>query len=152
MTVVFKCLGIIILFISLSALGFYAATKTERHLKVTGEFIAYITELRDRILYEGSELSVLIQKVFGQSPLIELKDGKITVTDCGINKTERKIVEDFFIKLGSTECQGEISRAELCISLLRDEQSRTASQTAEKSKLYRILGVCGGILGCILFI
>lgn len=152
MTVILKIVGIFALFLSATALGFYAAAKAEMSFKNINLFIGYITELRDRILYEGSEITELIEKIFSGGELIRLQDGKVLINECGISKDDRKTLEEYFSRLGSTERQGEINRAELCLTLLNESRKKLAEDTKEKSKLYRILGVCGGILGCILVI
>ena len=152
MTVIFKIAGILALCFSATALGFYAAARAELCLKNLNLFISHITELRDRILYEGSEIYELIKRIFENSELITLKDEKILVNNCGIKADDKKTLEDFFQRLGSTERQGEINRAELCLTLLKESREKLVLETKEKSKLYRILGVCGGALVCILVI
>ena len=147
-----KFLGFVMLFFAAAALGFFAAFKSESELKNLEFFITKITELRDRILYDGSEIGVLINKIFGDTKMLKVENGRFIISDCLLGSGERKVLYEFFSKLGSTERQGEISRAEFCLSALKESSKRLSVQTREKSHLYRILGVCCGILICIIFI
>ena len=150
--IIIKILGIAILFFTATALGFFAAFKGECELKNLNFFIARITELRDRILYDGSEKELLLNKVFDGSELFEIKNGKVMVLDSVVCHDDKKILDEFFLLLGTTERHSEVNRAELCLTRLKESSKRLSVQTHEKARLYRILGVCGGILGCILFI
>lgn len=149
---VIKIIGLAILFFTATALGFFVAHKGEAELKNLNYFIVKITELRDRILYDGSEIEILINKIFTDAPLLKSENGRATVAENLVGKEEKKILDEFFGSLGTTERQGEISRAEFCILTLSESSKRISLQTREKSHLYKILGVCSGILVCILFI
>ena len=77
---------------------------------------------------------------------------KIDILRNKIDIIDKKILDEFFLLLGTTERHSEVNRAELCLTRLKESSKRLSVQTHEKARLYRILGVCGGILGCILFI
>ena len=149
---IIKLIGILVLLFSVSAYGFYKAAKVELAEKRILQYISCISELRDRILYDGSEVLTLVKNTFGNSPLVIIKNGRVHTADCGIDDSERKIIEEFFARLGTTERQGEGSRAELCLSTLKKRNELLAEETAKKAKLYRILGVCGGIFLVIMCI
>jgi len=149
---VLKLLGFGILFFTATSLGFCAAFKGEAELKNLNFFITKITELRDRILYDGSEIGVLINKIFGDSRMLKFENGKVIIADYLVRHEDKRILDEFFKKLGTTERQGEISRAEFCLLTLKESSKQLSAETREKSHIYRILGVCSGILGCILFI
>lgn len=152
MTVIFKTIGLILIFLTGALGGFYIAFKNENELKNLNLFISYILELRNRILYNGGEIEELIRKIFVKKELITLNDGKILISDRVVRKKDLKILEEFFTKLGSTEQSSEIARADLCLSRLKESQKELSAEISEKSRLYRILGVSFGILGCILVI
>lgn len=152
MILIIKLMGTLTLLVSMSAYGFYMASKVEVATKRILEYIACITELRDRISYNGGELLNIVKSAFGDLPIIIFENGRVHTADCGIGERERKIIDDFFIKLGTTERQGEINRAELCITLLKERHKHLAEENAQKAKLYRILGVSAGIFGSIIFI
>lgn len=150
--IIIKIAGFTLLISTATALGFYAAAKGENQLKNLNQFIIYITELRDRIMYDGSEIYLLINKIFGDSKLLCFKDGKFTLNNINIRCEEKRILDEFFSNLGTTEQQGEISRAEFCIISLKERQKQISKEIYEKSRLYRILGICSGILVSIIFI
>ena len=149
---IIKLMGIVILLTSMTAYGFYMASSAMTVTKRILEYITCITELRDRISYNGGELLSIVKSAFGELPIIVIKNGRVYTTDCGIGERERKIIDDYFTKLGTTERQGEINRAELCITLLKERYNSLAKENAEKAKLYRILGVSAGIFVSIIFI
>lgn len=152
MTVLFKTIGLLLIFFTSASFGFYWAFKSENYLKNLNLFISYILELRDRILYNGGEIEELISKIFVTKGLITLKNGKVLTQKDSVREKEFKILEEFFSKLGSTEQSSEIDRADLCLSRLKEGQKELSLETYEKSRLYKILGVCCGLLGCILVI
>jgi len=149
---IIKFLGVIILLVSVAGYGFYKAAKAELAAKRVLQYVSCITELRDRIFYDGSEVVTLVKAAFGELPLVVIEDGRIHTADCGIADSERKIIEDFFNRLGTTERQGEVSRAELCLSLLKEKNKIISEETVKKAKLYRILGICGGLFLAIIFV
>lgn len=152
MTAIFKITGLILIFLTSALGGFYLAFKNETEFKNLNLFISYILELRDRILYNGGEIEELITKVFGKNTLITLNDGKVLITDGAVRQKDLNTLEEFFQKLGSTEQSSEIDRADLCLSRLKESQKELSKETSEKSRLYKILGVSCGLIGCILVI
>lgn len=152
MTVIFKITGLLLIFLTSASFGFYLAFKNENQLKNLNLFISYILELRDRILYNGGEIEELISKIFVTKGLITLNDGRVLIEKSSVREKDQKVLEEFFSKLGSTEQSSEIDRADLCLSRLKQSQKELTKETQEKSRLYKILGVCCGLLGCILVI
>lgn len=152
MTLIFKLTGLLLIFFTSASFGFYSAFKSENNLKNLNLFISYILELRDRILYNGGEIEELISKIFLTKGLVTLKDGRVLIEKGSVREKDLKVLDEFFSKLGSTEQSSEIDRADLCLSRLKQSQTELTLETQEKSRLYKILGVCCGLLGCILVV
>jgi len=84
---------------------------------------------------------------------VEYLDGGIVrVTADALTKEDEKIIEDFFCRLGSSERDGEVGRADMCLELLKIQREKAAAASREKKDLYKSLGICCGIFGSILII
>ena len=151
MIVLFKFTGAILITLSCTYMGFLAALRLKNREKSLAEYEGLILELKNRIIYDGREIAGLIAMIFPKDKLM-LSGSDIEITDRFINGQDRRILEEFLLKLGTTEEAGETDRAQLCIEQLRIQRQKAALDYREKSNLYKTLGLCLGIFGSIIFI
>ena len=151
MKIIFKITGAIFIMLSCTYFGFSAAIKLRQREKSLLEFEGYIRELKNRIIYDGSEVSYLLSVIFPPDMLTFSNKG-IDITDNRLNAEDKRILEEYFLKLGTTESESEADRAALCIEQLKVQQKKAAEDCRQKSNLYRTLGLCCGIFGSIILI
>ena len=152
MNLLFKTTGIILILAASTIMGLCFSARLQTRKRRLKEFIILITELKDRIFYECSEVNTLVKKIFKGKELLEFDGNKFFISKGVFLEEELKILNDFFNKLGTTEMQGEINRAELCIKLLNEQYEKISKTVDEKAKLYRILGMSAGILVSVMLI
>ncbi len=152
MSLIIKVIGALILILSSTLCGFYAALTLKLRERQLSNYKWYITELKERIFYEETEADPLIKSIFGDSGTVKRIKGKYYISDKSLKNRDKEILNEFFSRLGSSEKESEIARAELCLSLLEAERITAAKQIEERSRLYKILGVCAGAVCSILLI
>ena len=152
MIILFKLVGGFMIFISCAFFGFSAAFKLNETEKTLLKYKTSISEIKERIFYDECESEEIIKSVFKNNALVKIDNGKFKVTSNYITKNTRDILEEFLSRLGSSEKQSEVERAELCLRLLEAEHKVISNQIAEKARIYKVLGVCIGMAGGILLI
>ncbi len=152
MSLIIKVLGAVLIILTGAGFGFLASVKLTLREKQLAEYEGGISELKTRLYYEGNEKERLIKGVFTKKEIEYLNDGKIKIAADALTNEDKKILEDFFRRLGSTERDGEVRRADMCLELLKVQREKAQAASREKKDLYKSLGLCCGIFGSILMI
>lgn len=146
MNIVFKLLGMLLLFVSCAAFGFFKAASFERRHKRLDMICRCMDELYCRILHSSGELDPLMRASFG-----EPRDSLIE-RECGagiLKREELELLTEFVSSLGSSDTESECSRILLYKSLFEARRDGARASCESGCRLWRTAGVCVGIAGCI---
>ena len=149
---IIKLCGMVLLLTASTAIGYLRAFLLERRARKLQEFEKCITELKERIYFDGGEISRLLKSTFGGKDLIEVHNDRVKLCNCGITVEDAAVLEEYFAKLGAGEGENECARAKLYLTLLEKQRKEAEQKVAELSRLYRILGFSAGIFGLIFFL
>lgn len=151
MPLLFKGVGLLLIFTVCSAFGFLKSTALRKRAERLSEWARCISRLSEYIRADKSEIDSLIKKCFGTDRAFFTDNG--IRFDKGFLKAEdTAILDELFSVLGTADAEGEYRRT-LMYSALVEKQARLAEDECGKlCKLYSVLGVLGGIFICVFFI
>lgn len=148
--VIFKFLGLIIIFCLPLHLGFSAAKSLKKRAESLSFLCKTMQELKERLRYEGSERNRLISDVFGSLDFLE-NNSESGIFE-GLTDSDRVIFKEFLDEFGYGDKSTELKRIDLYISQLYKQRSQAEKDSQEQGKLYRTIGASAGLAVCILLI
>ncbi len=138
----FKGLGFALILLTTTVLGFLKANSLNLRYKKLCNIKNAVTDLKQRIRFSRSEIDKLLA--------ISFKD--IPDYYSNLEKDDIEIVEGFIENIGMADTKAECERCELCISLLDTKIAEAQKNCTELNKLYKSMGVLGGVFICIFFL
>lgn len=164
-----KLIGGLIICLSMSALGLKKAVMLDKRLEILNEFEKSLILLKGEIKYSAASLPEAVLSVSNRtSELIkefyeriyeqisnnnELKFKTVweeSVTEVfkdDILSTEDKaVIREPGTQLGHLDVSMQLRSIDLCMDRLKERQMSAAEDIKEKSKLYKTMGVAGGVL------
>ena len=147
----FKIIGLLILFISSSMLGFLKSYNLKmRAEKLKGLCLSF-EMLASRIKAEKTELERAVLLSFSEDT-VYIKESKAVINPALLEKEDISLVEEFFESFGRRDINSEYERVLLFASLLQKQRKDAEEKKEKLSKLYNSLGVLFGIFICIFFL
>lgn len=146
MNIAFKLLGMLMLFMSCTAFGFYRAISLENRYKRLDKICRCMDELYNRILHSSGEIDRLMYASFGESAdsLIE-KEKTLEI----LKHEETELLSEFLSSLGSGDTESECSRIMLYKSLFEACRDSASRDCESGCRLWRTAGICVGVATCI---
>jgi stage III sporulation protein AB len=170
-----KIIGSFLIIFAATCLGFHTAlsfAKRPRHLR---QIISCLAALKSQINYSSSHLSEAllkstagvggpVERLFKNTGAILNEEGYLTPQEAlrlaykeeqeelALKRPERELLSVLFANLGimdKSEQQKTISLAEYQLKLMQEEAQEFSARNV---KMYRYLGVCGGVAVVIIFI
>lgn len=151
MRLIFKVLGLIIVFCVFSLWGFLKANVLSARSRKLGVLTRSINQLAEFIKNDGSEIARLINMCFEKSE-VAVRDGKINFNNLFLEKEDIALLDGFFEGLGKNDRQSEYERTKLFAKTLEKQSIEAREKNANLSKLYSSLGVLIGIFFVIFFL
>ena len=111
-----------------------------------------LTDMKNRLRYEGNERLRLISEAFSGSGLLEISNGEIIILPCGLSENDCSVLYNLFDSFGSGDLNSEIERIELFLSVFEQKRQDADTNASQQVKLYRTLGICAGAVICLIFI
>lgn len=69
-----------------------------------------------------------------------------------LHNSDKELLSSFGSQLGTTDLEGQLSHIELCRAMLSKQLSEAEEEQRQKGRLYRTLGVFGGVSAAIMLI
>lgn len=156
-----KLMFSLIIIICASLVGNTFSLRIINRKKTLSEIIKAISRMKTLICFEKTDVNDLIKNCFASEefPLLDCTDlengftygeafkscvskisGKFSLT-----KSDKDLLTEFCVFLGSTDVVGQVAHIELYIRLFEERLELVREQANSKSKLYRVLGFS---LGC----
>lgn len=165
-----KIIGAFFVIITGIMLGFSASAKLSRRVQFLEGYISALKEASIRIRYTACDITELFRcdgsgavdimlRLFTQ----KVKSGKSaknawtsavnTLSDKKqLAKEDKTLIEEFGTTFGTSDVDGELTHIQAHITLLSDRLEKARTEQTEKSKLYKILGLFGGVTLAVIFI
>lgn len=139
MALLFKILGFILIIATTFSIGFLKSSELGIRYKKLQSIQKGIGELKERIRMGGGEIDRLLASSFHQYP----------IDYCSLEKDDIEILNDFFSNVGLSDTKSEYERCEVYINLLKDKIEEANAKYRETARLYKSIGLLGGIFICI---
>lgn len=161
-----RFVGIFLVSLLPALLGFSMASRLSRRIAVLNELKLLISEIKEQIRYSSREICPLLKMIGGKGCysnllfLNELTDDGVwnprlkddDLLSCGLCKEDLSAVKNFFLGLGTSDTEGQISHCELYFAELTKMAGEAERLQSDKGRLYRTLGMIGGIGVAIMLI
>ena len=97
------------------------------------------------------ELHIAINNAFSKCIFLRFCEDKILCEDEDL-KNDKSLIEEFFSQLGSTTKKIECDHINHFILKLKTHLKQSEEDIEQKSKIYQIMGICGGLTAGMLLI
>ncbi len=148
-TVFLKFLGLVLIFISSAAFGFYKSFSLRQKQKNLLKICKSVSLLGDLIRTSGAEKNELLEKAFGEDFLSKISNCPSLLK---LEKNSLSLLGEFLNSFGSGDAEAEYNRSKAYCELFYKEYYHLEEQNSSQCKLYSSLGVLFGIGLCIFFL
>ena len=148
MKILFKAIGLAVLFFSSCFFGFCEAEKLKDRVKRLAFFVRAASEYAGRVRVGTEEVDRLLLLCFGER-YIRRRENGFSVLPCFTGKEDAALAEEFFRDVGMGDAQSEYERTNLYITLFSKRLEEAEKDVRERCRLFRALGVLGGCFLCI---
>ncbi len=138
----FKFLGLICLLLCCTAFGFLKANSLKCRLDALQKIKNGLLSLKERLRLHSGDKERLINTCFPN----------INKLMQSLNEDDKRLWNEFFSQLGSSDTQNEYERCLAFITLFDNKITALAGDVGEQQRLYKSLGFFSGVFLCIFFI
>lgn len=161
---ILKLIGLFLISVAGSLVGINASLRLKLRVDFLEKYIALMYETKTRIRLSACDIRELFKSDSGFEPIDFLtseftrnikkkstaKNAWKTAVDSSfkryrISKIDKDLISEFGTDFGQNDIDGEINHINLHIALLEDRLKKARTELAQKGKLYRTLGIFGGI-------
>lgn len=135
-----KLCGMVLLFSASFLFGVFKAGECNKRVKMLGETVAGLSRLRDRVMYGGGEREKLFKACF---------PNKDFLYDSSFNEEDKRLLKEFFSAFGSGGTESECERITLYEQIFTKRRNDAENYAARTCKLWKTVGFCAGLAGCI---
>lgn len=153
-------------------MGLIASARLKTKVEFYTQLLVIITEFKTHIRYLGTTLNTLLKLKRKDETLLTpmlnkcceyLNSGlpfeaslekslSCIPASCGLTPQEKQLVLDFGRGLGTTDTEGQITHLDMYYKIFSDKLIQVKSEQSKKSKLYKTLGLSGGVALALLII
>ena len=144
----FKILGLGVVFLVSAALGRLKSEKLRQRRDKLGEIIKALNRLCDLVRIGGYEIDELISLCFDSS-VLSFEKGNFFICEEYLLKEDISLLKELFSGFGVSDKEGEAKRIKLFCSLLEDKHYNAEKNFSELGRLYRSVGLLSGLILCI---
>ena len=157
-----KILGLLVVFLSSTAVGIYTSNKVKNQLKQQQEVINFLVYIKNQIEFFNSPINDIYTSFDSKDNRVSslaknlcnkgwsLKNDDIAALSV-TEKTKTYLVL-FGEKLGKSNKTEQLSHCEYYLRIINDEYKLCEKNAPQKSKMSIVLGIYAGIMLIILFI
>lgn len=146
-----KLLGIILIVISSSFIGFSKSYALSARYKKLSLFYDGINTLYEYIEQGGCELNIVIKNSFSKCAFLSRESDKLLCFDADLKK-DKALIEEFFVCLGTCTKRVECDRINAFRQKIKTHLKEAQNDILQKSKIYQTFGICIGLTVAILLI
>lgn len=131
-----------------------------------GKFCVFISLLQTRIRYDSADIFTLVSCCAEGSglELFESADDTLPFADfwnseiekipkkAGLNNSDKELLSEFGSLLGTTDVEGQLKHLELYGSIFQKRLNDSQAEFRDKSRIYRALGLFGGISAALIIL
>lgn len=150
MRLIVKALGLLFILLTCTLAGFlkaYSVSKTYENLR---KAISATRELAARIKL-GGEIGELISLTFGEGIANYTSKG-IILNRKALKEGELKVLEELFSDIGMRDLDSEYNRTISFAEILEKRYLEQSADCKELCRLYKSVGLLGGVFLCIFFL
>ncbi len=146
-----KGIGLLLIFVSASLLGFFYAFRVKKRVKKIEGICTSVKLLANDIKIGSGSKEELILKRFSKESAY-FSAGKPIVNRSFLKTEEADVLEEFLIELGCRDRTFEYKRATSYLNQLEEILKKAAAESDKICKLYCSMGMLVGVMLCILLI
>ena len=131
-----------------------------------GKFCVFISLLQTRIRYDSADIFTLVSCCAEGAglELFESADDNLPFADfwnseiekipkkAGINNSDKELLSEFGSMLGTTDVEGQLKHLEMYGSIFQKRLQDSQAEFRDKSRIYRALGLFGGISAALIIL
>lgn len=144
----FKILGLAVIFGVSAAFGILKADGLKHRCDRLSGIIKSLNHLADLVRIGGYEIDELISICF-ESDILSFKKGNFLICEEYLLKEDISLLREFFLGFGVSDKEGEYERIRLFCALLEPRFAEAQKSYSEQGRLYRSVGLLGGLILCI---
>ena len=152
-----------------AATGFTMSGRLKTKVRFFEELSIFISQLKIKIRFSGDTVQELLANAGGvyllkehlnmTLCLMEQGESFVSAWNTASEKTasvyylaadDKNLLMQFGIGLGISDVQGQITHLELCSKLIGTRLEIMRSEAGNKMKVYRLLGVLGGVAAAVM--
>ncbi len=146
-----KIMGAVLLSITGTVVGLNALSRLKKRAEALNWYYKSVSLIGSRIGGTAAELYDIINTLCGKEQYLRLsRPFNVQFNADNLNKDDLLTISEFFAELGSGETESEVKRCEMYSSILKSCYKKAYEEYAEKSKLYKMLGLFGGLAVAII--
>ena len=152
---IFKLIGLFLISVTGGLAGINASLRLKSRTEFLEKYISLLSETKTRIRLSACDIRELFKNDSGYEPLdfmtaefirnIKNKSHVKIAWERAVNSAFRQYRLSFGTDFGQRDIDGEISHIDLNIALIEDRLEKARTELTQKGKLYRTLGIFGGI-------
>lgn len=159
-----KLIGLCLISVTGGLVGINASLRLKSRTELLEKYIALLNETKTRIRLSACDIRELFKNDLCYEPLdfmtaeftrnIKNKFNAKLSWERAVNsafkkyrlsKADKELIADFGADFGQSDIDGELSHIDLHIALAEDRLEKARTELIQKGKLYRTLGIFGGI-------
>ena len=148
MNVLLKITGLIFVFFSCCACGFYQSEKLKKRVVRLSDFVRAVHEYAQRVRVGTEEVERLLFLCFGEEEIRRTENG-FSLTCAFMKKEDEQLAREFFCNIGMGSAEEEYERAKLYTVLFSERRGQAEKDAQERCRLMKTLGVSVGCFLCI---
>ena len=131
-----------------------------------GKFCVFISLLQTRIRYDSADIFTLVSCCAEGAGLgyFENADDTLPFADFwnreiesipkkyGLNNSDKELLSEFGSMLGTTDVEGQLKHLEMYGSIFQKRLKDSQAEFRDKSRIYRALGLFGGISAALIIL
>lgn len=150
---VIKILGLIVLSFTGLLLGTNQVAQLRRRSDALYWFSTNIIFIGEHIRSTANELYDIINSLYGKEAYLTLlRPFKIEIKNNFMNKDDLSTLDEFFVGLGSLDSESEIKRCQMYGKIIENRYKSAQKDYEEKNRLYKMLGLFGGLSVAIMLL
>ena len=140
-----KFFGVLMIFVSCAALGFFKAFSLGARVKSLKQIYAGLDLLYIRISQTNDELPKVLKTCFSDCRCITIDRHKALILKDCLKPSDITVLEELFSTLGSGNKESECAKISLCKTQIEKNLLLAEKTYLEGAKIWQTLGVCTGL-------
>lgn len=150
---IIKVIGVFLLVFCTTLVGVGLSKGFKNRLRDITWYSTALECISGRIAYTNQELGGILSALAGSDNYYEIEAPfKVTLKKTCLKKEDEELILEYFSNAGMSDSESERRRCKYYQKELETIRQRLQNETAEKSKLYRLLGFFTGLAVAIIII